>query len=281
MPINFTGAPYPPDPARLTADNTFTSSNNLFTNQTSVSGSSLITRNLLDSRMWQFITPSSFTTPLNTFHAATTNSGSAAINGQAARVSTSSTVVGSTALLVMLGGNGMSINNSNTGLGGSNLSFNRPWAYTFQTSRQFNPSGNTTNMYFKITKAGTGTPTYDIANTEICCGFRIYGNLSSGLMPNFQAFTCNGTTLTTTTALINSPVDDTYPVRVFCNGSGSITFAFYKIGTGWVTIGTVAQPENVGNYTFQMVVVNDGVTALRSDFGVLGNPTFMNLDTLA
>jgi hypothetical protein len=265
----------------FSASQTFQGTANTAPNQTAASGSSLMTRDLVAERLWQFINPSAITTPLNTFMAVTANSGQAITNGQSARVSTSATVIGSAASLIMLGGNGAAINRSNGGLGGANLTWARPWVYTFQTSRPL-ALATTANLYFKITKvAQSNTPTYNIPNTEICCGFRIYGNASSPFWPNFQAFTCNGTTLTTAGAITNAQVDDTFPIRVVCNGSGSITFAFYKIGTGWVTIGSVATPElNQGGYTFQINAVSDGVTASSAAFSILGNPTFMNLDTL-
>lgn len=51
MAINFGGNPTPSDVARTSVDNIFTGSNNLFTNQTAVSGSSLMTRALADQRL--------------------------------------------------------------------------------------------------------------------------------------------------------------------------------------------------------------------------------------
>jgi len=266
----------------FTQNQVFSGTNSTAPNQTAASGSSLMTRDLIDQRIWQTLTPSGFSVSPSAFQYLSANSGAAGVNGHNARVNTSTTVLSSVAWMnILTQVAGASINTSNSGAGGASLSYVRPWVFTFQMSRPFWGASTSTRIYFKITNAAAGTaPTYTVPASEVCCGIMIYGNSSNGLMPNFQAFRSDGTTLTTTTALTNPNVDDTFPIRVYCDGT-NVTFSFYKIGTGWVTIGTVARPNMGGNFQFQASAINDGITASRADFAVIGNPTFMNLDTLA
>jgi hypothetical protein len=104
----------------------------------------------------------------------------------------------------------------------------------------------------------------------------------SGSTASFQCYRGTGSAVTYSTPLTGQAVDDVIHFRIHCDGAGNVIFAMYKVGTGWVTLGTVARPVlTAAMQGLQFSAINNGVTAEAVGTQILGSVIFTDLDALA
>lgn len=267
----------------FSASQTFAGSANTAPNQTAASGSSIMTRSLADDRAWQFITPAQLIIPASGFSFGTANSGTASfVSGGAATATCSATVAGSVAWMNAMYHQGSgAFNTNNGGSGGLSLAYNRKWAMSFSITRSYITTANSSTDIRLTNVGGTTTPLYTVAATDRGVGMKIT-NYSASNTASFQCYSGTGSAVTYATAVTGQAIDDIIHLRIYCDGVGSVVFAMYKYGVGWVTLGTVARPiAGSAAQMLQFSAINAGVTAERNDMRVIGSVVFTDLDALA
>lgn len=247
------------------ANQTLNGTNNVAPNQTAASGSSLMTRDLVRTYHREIITPFYWDSPPNWYASGTALGGAVFAPGRA--MNTSSTDLGSAAWFDLVGSSLTPINHTNNGAGGSNLNWAAPFALSFLIGRVSNATN--TSVDFRITTT-TGIPAYTVPNTEVAVGWKL-DNITSGSNGDFQAFSANGSTVTYAAKITNQPFWQMIPARCVFNGS-TVVFSYYNTTTGWVEIGTVNRPAtSAGNYRVRLALINNGVTAQRTDLTLMGS----------
>lgn len=264
----------------FTQNQTFSGTNNTAPSQTSSSGASLMTRDLVDSRALVNIIPAHRYTPASAFDFRSANSGgSSYTSGGAGIISTSASVLSSTGWAGGLGCTSRAINANNNGAGGGTLRYDKKWAVTFTWYRPYTASN--TSIDFRISNQAIGTtPLYTLAATEVGCGFKLTNVNTAGTTSTFTLYSGNGTAVSYNSPVVQS-IDEVMHFRVYNDGVGTVSFSMYKLGSGWVSLGSVARPVSGGaaGHLVLFAVINNGSIAENATISFHGI-TFTDLDAI-
>lgn len=210
MPISFQGAAYPPDPARLTVDNTFSGQMQLASTQAATDANSAMSRGLGDARYTQFLDNIvSLQLPPNSFSSTTPLSGSVGVVFGSSRGCFMSVTSANNARVWANHFPGIGVNYLNTGTQGFNAQ--NPFTIIIPVSKvsagantrawlRFGSSSAFMVDYSSVEPSGVDTPSIGWVITRVTTtefDMRLY--TWNGTTLNY------GTTVTVTDSINNNP----------------------------------------------------------------------------